>query len=194
MQPAWDKLAEHYMGENSARKDVIVAKLDGGVHTAIGQRYGVQNYPSLLIFKKGEVFPAERYFKERTFENFKEWVERIAGPESQEKPKEKEVAQTKPVRKIENPGDVDEHINLIHDRIDGLERALSTAHSEKRHNELKEILNELHSKIEKKMSSSSADINFTQGIGFMIFGALIGVGISFTYINYEKLGRKRLAD
>ena len=194
MQPAWDQLAEYYMGEKPARKDVVVAKLDGGIHTAIGQRYGVQNFPSLLIFKKGEVFPAERYFKERTFEHFKEWVERIAGPEGQEQPKEKEVAQARPVRKIENPGDVDEHINMIHDKIDGLESVLGPTHSERRHNELKEILSEMHSKIDKKMESSSADINFTQGIGFMIFVALLGVAISFTYINYEKLGKRRLAD
>jgi protein disulfide-isomerase-like protein len=195
MQPTWDKLAEHYMGEKPTRKDVVIAKLDGGVHSAIGIRYGVQSYPSLLIFKKGEMFPADRYLKERTFDHLKEWVERIAGPEVQEQPKEKEVVvQAKPVKKIESSGDVDEHIYMIHDKINGLERSLEGAHSEKRHNELKEILNEMHSKIDKKMGSSSSDINFSQGLGFMIFGALLGVGISFTYINYEKLGRKRLAD
>lgn len=194
MQPAWDQLAEHYMGKTPARKDVVIAKLDGGLHPVIGQRYGVQNYPSILIFKKGEHFPAERYFKERTFDHFKAWIEGVAGPEVQEQAKEKEVVEAKPVTKIENAGDVGEHINMIHAKINGLERSLGDAHSEKRHNELKEILNEMHSKIDKKMGSSSADINFSQGLGFMIFGALLGVGISFTYINYEKLGRKRLAD
>jgi len=169
MQPAWDRLAEHYMGENPARKDVVIAKLDGGQHSAIGMRYGIQAYPAILIFTKGEVFPADRFNMPRTYENFHGWVERFAGPETaseEEKPKEKEV-----VKKLSSSANADEHIQEIYERI-----------------------NELHEKIDKNLAPSSADINFKQGIGFLIFGGLIGVAISFTYINYQKLGRKRLAD
>jgi thioredoxin-like negative regulator of GroEL len=180
------------MDANPARKDVIIAQLDGNLERAVRQRYGVQNYPSILIFKKGGIFPAERYNSQRTFEAFREWIERVGGPE--EKAAEAQEKKVLEVKKIEKNGDVDDHIHQIYERIDDLGKSISTGHGGKEHNELKDILAEMNSKIDKKMSSPSADINFSQGIGFLIFGALIGVGISFTYINYQKLGRKRLAD
>lgn len=196
MQPAWDQLAEYYMGENPARKDVIVAKLDGGLHNGICLRYGISGYPSILIFKKGDIFPADRFNQPRTFENFRDWIERIAGKEEEvkveEKPKPKEIP---PIKKIEASGDMSEHIHSIYERIDDLGRSLSTGRGKNEHNELKGLLEEMHVKIDKKVNANSADINFKQGIGFLIFGALLGVAISFTYINYHKLdNRKRLAD
>jgi len=195
MQPIWDRLAENYMGENPSRKDVIIAKLDGGLHGEISMRYGIQAYPAILIFKKGEIFPADRFNMPRTFDNFQSWTERFAGPETApEEVKKKEVAESPERKKIEGSASVDEHIHEIYDRIDDLGRSLSTGRNKKEHNELKDLLNEMHQKIDTKMTSSSADINFKQGIGFLIFGGLIGVAISFTYINYQKLGRKRLAD
>jgi len=198
MQPAWDRLAEHYMGENQNRKDVIIAKLDGGENNAICMRYGIAAYPAILIFTKGEVFPADRFNMPRTFDHFYNWIERFAGPETapeEAKPKEREeIAGGSERKKMASSASVDEHIHEIYERIDDLGRSLSTGRNKREHNELTDLLNEMHEKIDKKMISSSADINFKQGIGFLIFGALIGVAVSFTYINYQKLGRKRLAD
>jgi len=95
MQPAWDTLAEHYMGENSNRKDVLIAQIEGNQHRTISMRYGIQAFPDFLIFMKGEVLPADKFYGQRTFENFHAWIERFAGPETapeEVKPKEEEVA------------------------------------------------------------------------------------------------------
>jgi len=109
MQPVWDRLAEHYMGEDSTTKDVVLAQIDGNQHRTISKRYDIQYFPNFIIFMKGEVFVADKFDvlnTPTTFENLHDWIERFVGPETtseEVKPKEEEVAEN-----ISSSADADE--------------------------------------------------------------------------------------
>jgi len=174
MNDEWDKLAEHYMGEKAKRSDVIIAKMDGANEKAIATRYGVTSFPTILFFKKGNAFPTDRYMDMRTFGAFQGWIERQAGPEENESSKNNtNENKEKGVRSlVENSGVGSEDLK-----------------------ELKVMLNEINIKLDNKVETVSADINFGQGLSFLLLGVFLGVGISFTIMNYQKLGsRKKLLD
>lgn len=185
MNGDWDKLAEHYMGADAKRKDVVIAKLDAMNEKAIAMRYGVANFPSILFFKKGEMFPSDRYANMRTFENFRLWIEQQAGPEVVEAAiKEKiEIKETEVKEKIETRSTIE---NRTQEQNHVGREELK---------ELKVMLSEINFKLDNKVETISADINFGQGLSFLLVGVFLGVGISFTIINYQRLGaRKKLLD
>jgi len=220
MQPEWDRLAEHYMGENQNRKDVIVAKLDAGVEPALADRFGVNAFPAFLFFKKDDVFPSSRYNGERTAESFIQWTEMAAGPEEIAPPKEDQNDQdifavlddTQKLEEIpqQDPNDIqpfdsntqeikDEDIDIIVQKLDVLVDLVNTnglgeVHDQRGRdmNELRTLIHGIDSKLSNKVGPSGGeDINFAHGISFMLLGVFLGIGISFALINYQKLARSR---
>lgn len=100
MVPEWNILAEHYLGENPARNDIVIAKVDGGVELELANRYGVNAFPSFLFFKKGENFPNTRYTGWRTTDAFIQFIEATAGPEEKVFPPQIELADEIPEPQI----------------------------------------------------------------------------------------------
>jgi len=203
MQNDWDKLAEHYMGEGAVRKDVIIAKLDGGVHQQLGMRFGVQNFPSILFFKKGENFPRERFFQGRSYDNFKNWIEEKAGPEEVKKPEEKK--DEKKDDKAEEKEVVATDRLLVQGNLTGIEEKLdyvvSVMKSIKTNTEVVKNLNageddknlaEVLVELNKKLGEQQPEnVNFSHGFSFLFLGIVLGIGMSFTFINYKRLGKKK---
>ena len=87
MLPELNRLAEMYMGDQKKRDDIIIAKADGSTYYSISSRYGISSYPTIVLFKKGQVFP-ERYHEARNADSFSEFIERVAGPEEKSFSKE----------------------------------------------------------------------------------------------------------
>ncbi len=218
MNPEWDKLAEAYMGNNTERSDVYIAKLDGGIERKISVRYGIQAYPALLFFKKGESFPSDRFQGQRSLGEFKRWIETLAGPQAVVKPeptvdnkdvqtgnKEDNKQPEKTVKPQENNhnnqpskdqelqqqpsasnNDFHQHTEKILKKIEQLTHIVETHKS----TDLKTMLTEINEKLTVK-EIIKEEINFSHGIGFLILGLFLGVGISFTYINYKRLSLKK---
>jgi thiol-disulfide isomerase/thioredoxin len=80
----WNRLAEHYGGDNPARGDVIVAKVNAPANNYLGYKFHIAQYPTVLLMKKGDVNKAVYYPYERTFDRIRDWIESETGPE--EKP------------------------------------------------------------------------------------------------------------
>lgn len=167
MNAEWDKLADYYMGNDTKRSDVVIAKMDGSVERSISTRYGIASFPTIVFFKKGDLFPSARYLDMRSFEAFKNWIEKEAGPEEKVEKKEENT--------IEKRALIGENSGI------GSQDMM----------ELKNMINEISIKLDNKVETVSNDINFSQGLSFLLLGLLLGVGISFTVINYQKLGAKR---
>jgi len=217
MNDDWDKLAENYMGNATNRSDIAIAKIDGSSERSISTRYGIPSYPTILFFKKGDIFPSDRYAGPRTFEAFKNWVEHQAGPEvtiSKEKSgkedvvqkqevKEQEVVQKQEIKKPEpvqkqeakkqetKKQELKEQEPVPKQEVQIKEIEVPVVKSDDL-KELKVMLSEINLKLDNKVEPVvSGDINFGQGLSFLILGAFLGVGLSFTLINYKKLGSKK---
>ena len=193
MQPELSRLAEMYMGDQKKRDDVIIAKADGSTYYSISSRYGISSYPTIVLFKKGQVFP-ERYHEARNADSFSEFIERVAGPEEKAAATPQKVSgganreANSPVITGDNADDVIRKLDYLIEHVNG-----KTNTNDK--TDVANTLRELSDKIDKKLKVSTEDINFSHGISFLLLGVFLGVGISFTVINYRKLGKvKRLAD
>lgn len=73
MIPAYRKLAEHLAEEEDG---IPVVKLDGSKAKAIGRKYRVNSFPTLLLFKDGEVL---EYTGKRKHEHMYNWVHKKTG-------------------------------------------------------------------------------------------------------------------
>lgn len=203
MQGQWDILAEHYMGDNTNRKDVLVAKIDGEKAPIIPHRFNVHSYPTILIWRKGELYPAEKFYGARTFESFRDWIERIAGPEvkKQENIKQENILVDglKDERMLE-VGSQD--LASIAEKLEFLLRVVNSEKNDMSGVQIKQqgtdvdnmkmILNDISSKINGRVFVDD-EINFAHGVCFMMIGMFIGVGVSFTAINFRKLSKKKLS-
>jgi len=195
MNGEWDKLAEHYMVDDAKRKDVIIAKMDGSVEKAIATRYGITTFPAVVIFKKGEIFPTDRFNNQRTFEIFKSWIEQQAGVEVILKPTESELEKDEKTEKIEKPklrsflgGNLDGQVGELFEKLDSLTESGNISKPD----ELKTVLKEINRKLsESEEATAAAGINFSHGLTFLFLGVFLGVGASFTFINYQKLNKRK---
>jgi thioredoxin-like negative regulator of GroEL len=213
MQPEWDKLAEHYMGENPPRRDILVAKMDGGNEPDLANRYGVNGFPSFMLFKKGDIFPSSRYNGERTSEQFSKWVESVVGPEEiipvDEVKDPALVELLDEMQKIETQDQDEanrdasgaqarngnlENVDVIVQKLDFLADIVNNQNGHRASGDLGEIktlISDLDNKLSKKGSIVEEEINFSHGTIFMLLGVVLGIGISFGITNYQKLTRSR---
>jgi thioredoxin-like negative regulator of GroEL len=213
MTPEWDKLAEHYMGENPPRRDILIAKMDGGNEPDLANRYGVNGFPSFMLFKKGDIFPSSRYNGERTSEHFSKWIESVVGPE--------EIV---PIEEVKDPGLVElldeiqkiealdqneanrdandvqarnenlDNVDVIVQKLDFLADRVNNQNGHRASGDLGEIktlIGDLDHKLSKRGSIVEEEINFSHGIIFILLGVVLGIGISFGITNYQKLSRSR---
>jgi thiol-disulfide isomerase/thioredoxin len=221
MQPDWDRLAERYMGADPARRDIIIAKMDGGIEPDLSNRFGVNGFPSFLLFKKGEVFPSSRYNGERTVEHFTRWIEGFVGEE--EKAPMNEVKEDQAFfellneiqrAEIQDDGGLflqpdlvehvrhenhDQNMDVIVQKLDLLVdimhnnngRHVGSEEKERDLSEIKSLITDLDHKIGKKSPVSEEEINFSHGMIFILLGVFLGIGISFGITNYQKLAHSR---
>lgn len=216
-QPEWNKLAEHYLGDNENRKDVIVAKIDAGVEPVVADRFGVNAFPAYLLFKKGEPYPSNRYNGERTAEKWINWVDSFVGPEEIAVPKEEldnfptidQILQdidqdaiiggdqdVKVERNANGSGDdnmdiIVQKLDFLVDLVHGQDGSVTLDQRTRDMKELKSLIGDIDKKVTNKSSGSNDDINFAHGISFLLLGVFLGIGISFGMINYQKLARSR---
>lgn len=66
--PAWEELAQNFKDQN-----ITIAKVDADREKALGQRFGVSSYPTLLYFDGYNEEP-EKYQFQRTLERFTKYV------------------------------------------------------------------------------------------------------------------------
>lgn len=200
MQPQWDILAEHYMGDNTNRKDVLVAKIDGENNPTIPRRFNINSYPTILIFRKGDIYPAEKYYGSRTFDLFRDWVERIAGPEEVNQPEPEPVQQVIDDERMlivgnKDLADIAHKLEFLVGAMNGEKKDAGNLHFRQKESDvdtMKIILSDISSKISGG-SLGNDEVNFGHGICFMIIGLFIGVGVSYTAVNYKKLSKKKLS-
>lgn len=218
-QPEWDKLAEHYLGDNQNRKDIIVAKVDAGIEPVVADRFGVTAFPAYLLFKKNDIYPTSRYANERTAERWIGWVEGLVGPEEISVPKDElddsvptidqilqdiddldalGDAQVDKIERKENKDDNMDNMDIIVSKLDFLVDLVNGqdggAAFDQRGRDMKELtslIRDIDKKVTIKSSGANDDINFGHGISFLLLGVFLGIGISFGIINYQKLARSR---
>jgi len=83
MAPEFELLAQKYMGPNPARKDVVIAKINGQDCPNLSHRYKVKSYPKLVFFRKGSTEINGIYEGDRKHRPMSEWIEHLAGPEEE---------------------------------------------------------------------------------------------------------------
>ena len=71
LAPTWDKLAAEY----SDNADVSVAKVDCTQNRDLCKENGIRGYPTLKLFKNGNIDNAEKYRGGRDFDTLKTWLE-----------------------------------------------------------------------------------------------------------------------
>lgn len=72
MEGAWAELGNEV--DSLDIKDVHIGKLDATVHQKARTKYGIRGYPTILLFKDGEV--VEKYSGERTVKGFLNFIEK----------------------------------------------------------------------------------------------------------------------
>mmetsp|Transcript_41668 Transcript_41668/g.109897 ORF Transcript_41668/g.109897 Transcript_41668/m.109897 type:complete len:217 (-) Transcript_41668:476-1126(-) len=76
MQPAYERVAEHY--HRSKPQRIRVARLDATQHPTLAELFDVKGYPTVVLLQDGErVLPA--YSGERTFDSIVEYVDEQLG-------------------------------------------------------------------------------------------------------------------
>lgn len=76
LAPEYAKAAQHFEKENAPVK---LAKIDATVHRNLGERYGVQGFPTLMFFHNGNVI---NYEGGREFEQIVRWIEKKTGDQT----------------------------------------------------------------------------------------------------------------
>ena len=90
MAPEYEMLYNKYHGEERKRSDIVIARIDGKENPEISDVYNVYAFPSVYIFKKGEITPSPKYQGIRKAEIFSLWIEDKIGPEPAEEEKKEE--------------------------------------------------------------------------------------------------------
>lgn len=69
MKQTWEDLADSYEGE-----DVQIVEIDVDLHKGIRQRYGIESYPQVKLFKPEQISIPIDYEGERTIEQFSQFI------------------------------------------------------------------------------------------------------------------------
>lgn len=75
LAPEYQKVAEHFNKEGS---DVSIAKVDATKESELASKYGVEGFPTLLLFKKGSE-TGKAYAGDRSSQAIISWIERQRG-------------------------------------------------------------------------------------------------------------------
>ena len=70
MAADYNKLGSDYEGSNS----VLIGDVDATIEQALGEKFGVQGYPTLKYFTQEKGEEPQEYNGGRTYEALKEWV------------------------------------------------------------------------------------------------------------------------
>jgi protein disulfide-isomerase-like protein len=76
LAPVWDKLANVFAGDSDK---VVIAKLDADKYRALGEKYDVSGFPTLIFFDKKNV--KDNYQGERDLKSLVDYVNEKAGTE-----------------------------------------------------------------------------------------------------------------
>jgi thiol-disulfide isomerase/thioredoxin len=91
MAPEYEKIVDLL----KKRKDVIVARLDGGTHEDVVVKYGIYSFPVVVLFEPGSVNGIAVYQGERKVNLMSKWVEINAPPLDEAKPSTNTTVTTK---------------------------------------------------------------------------------------------------
>jgi protein disulfide-isomerase A6 len=83
LAPTFEELASAYAGK---KQSVIIAKVDADANRELGQRFGVQGFPTLMWFKANDVSKPETYSGPRDLNGMKNYIQEMSGAVGQVKP------------------------------------------------------------------------------------------------------------
>ena len=79
LSPTFQKLFEDYEeGGVEYRTDIAFGRMNGGVNKETGERYGIMEYPTILLFKGEPPEPVDRYEGDGELQNLIEWINQAA--------------------------------------------------------------------------------------------------------------------
>lgn len=84
LAPTYEELASAYAGNK--KQSVIIAKVDADANRELGQRFGVQGFPTLMWFKANDITKPETYSGPRDLNGMKNYIQEMSGAVGQVKP------------------------------------------------------------------------------------------------------------
>ncbi|CAJ1005787.1 putative Thioredoxin/Thioredoxin-like domain containing protein [Leishmania naiffi] len=70
MKPVWLELADNY----PISGDIIIARIDGSAHRGIAKEFGIDGFPTLKFFPKGDKSGTKQYSGPRELSAFQSYV------------------------------------------------------------------------------------------------------------------------
>jgi protein disulfide-isomerase A6 len=67
------------LGEAYAKSPVVIAKVDADAHKSLGQKFGVEGFPTLKWFPRGSPDSPEEYDGGRSLDDFVKYIKQKTG-------------------------------------------------------------------------------------------------------------------